>query len=48
MITSQSQIVDSNETTTGPSLESTELSSVDWASEQMKDVTLSRVIHLLT
>ena len=47
VITSQSQIVDSNETTTSPPLESTELSSVDWASEQMKDVTLSRVIHLL-
>ena len=47
VITSQSQIVDSDETTTGPPLESTELNSVDWASEQSKDVTLSRVIHLL-
>ena len=47
VITSQSQIVDSNETTTSPPLETTELSSADWASEQMKDVTLSRVIHLL-
>ena len=47
VITSQSQIVDSDETTTGPPLESTELNSVDWASEQSKDVTLNRVIHLL-
>ena len=47
VITSQSQIVDSEETTTSPPLESTELSSVDWATEQSKDITLSRVIYLL-
>ena len=47
VITSQSQIVDSEETTTSPPLESTELSSVDWAIEQSKDITLSRVIYLL-
>ena len=44
VITNQSQIVDSEEC---PQLESTELSSVDWAVEQSKDITLSRVIHLL-
>ena len=47
MITSQSQKVDSEETTTSPPLEATELSSVDWATEQSKDIPLSRVIYLL-
>ena len=44
VITKQSQIVDAEEC---PPLESTELNSVDWATEQSKDVTLSRVIYLL-
>lgn len=44
VITNQSQIVDSEECSP---LESTELSSVDWAVEQSKDITLSRVIYLL-
>ena len=44
VITNQSQIVDANEC---PPLESTELNSVGWATEQSKDVTLSRVIYLL-
>ena len=43
-ITNQSQIVDAEEC---PPLKSTELNSVDWATEQSKDVTLSRVIYLL-
>ena len=44
VITNQSQIVDAEEC---PPLESPELNSVDWATEQSKDVTLSRVIYLL-
>ena len=44
VITNQSQIVDAEEC---PPLESTELNSVDWATEQSKDVTLSQVIYLL-
>ena len=44
VITNQSQIVDSEEC---PPIESTELNSVDWALEQSKDMTLSRVIYLL-
>ena len=44
VITNQPQIVDSEEC---PPLESRELSSVDWAVEQTKDITLSRVIYLL-
>ena len=44
VITNQSQIVDAEEC---PPLESTELNSVDWATEQSKYITLSRVIYLL-
>ena len=44
VITDQSQIIDSEE---WPPLESTELNSDDWATEQSKDITLSRVIYLL-
>ena len=47
VITDQSQIVDSEESISSPPIDSTELSSVDWATEQSKDITLSRVIHLL-
>ncbi|MCG8044919.1 MAG: RNase H-like domain-containing protein [Candidatus Thiodiazotropha endolucinida] len=47
VITDQSQTVDSNESVPSPSTESTELKSVDWNSEQSKDITLNRVIYLL-
>ena len=47
VITDQSQIVDSEESISSPPIDSTQLSSVDWATEQSKDITLSRVIHLL-
>ena len=47
VITDQSQIVDSEESLSSPPIDSTELSSVEWATEQSKDITLSRVIHLL-
>ena len=47
VITSQSQIADSEESSKCPPLESTELNSVDWATEQSNDLTLSRVIYLL-
>ena len=47
VITSQSQIADSDESNKCPPLESTELNSVDWATEQSNDLTLSRVIYLL-
>ena len=47
VITDQSQIVDSEESISSPPIDSTELSSVDWATEQSKYITLSRVIHLL-
>ena len=47
VITDQSHIVDSDESISSPSIDSTELSSVDWVTEQPKDITLSRVVHLL-